>query len=91
MSERIHRAEFHLGVPRKQNESKCRARWKHSVPKEQGKKRRGIAFNRAPQMRRLLMRSDEVHGYGSMMSEGNQTEGNNDRDLKTEIPEQAFC
>ena len=32
-SERIRRAGFHLGVPRKQNGGECRARWKRSVPK----------------------------------------------------------
>ncbi len=40
---------------------------------------------------RLPMQSDEVHGHHSMTSEGIQTAGNNDLDLKIEIPIQAFC
>ena len=79
-----------MGAPRKQNESKCRARWKRSVPKEQEQKRRSIASNRAPQMR-LPMRSDEVHEHYPMTGEGNQTAGNNGQDPKTEFPDKIFA
>ncbi len=40
---------------------------------------------------RLPMRSDEVNEHGSMTSEVNQTEGNNDQDLKIEFPNKHFA
>lgn len=39
---------------------------------------------------RLTMRSDEPYELGSMTSGGNQTAGNNDRDLKIEFPNKHF-